>query len=171
MPSKTLQWDKTKSLNKLNNPSCRFQQKLENSITTRSPVSILRSFFFRIVHSLLLPHHSWITAYSCISKAVTYIREKYEELPLKLTLHVWRDGWETQLHSCSVFSLMSCYDRTFNMSRFYNKLHHGKGPMYGVGETIKSVVSRDVKSGKCTINSLKEFAEYANKSVESIATL
>ena len=86
-------------------------------------------------------------------------------------MHVWRDGWETQLHSCSVFSLMSCYDRTFNMSRFYNKLHHGKGPMYRVGETIKSVVSRDVKSGKCTINSLKEFAEYANKSVESIATL
>ena len=108
---------------------------------------------------------SGITAYSCFSKAVTYIREKYQELPLKLTLYVWSDYCATQLRSCYVFSLMSCYDCTLNISWFYNEHHHGKGTMDGVGGTVKNVVFRDAKSGKCRINSPKEIAEYAFKRV------
>ena len=101
-----------------------------------------------------------ITAYSCISKEVIYIREKYQELPpLKLTWYVWSDGCATQFRSCYVFSLMSCYDRTLNMSWFYNERNHWKGPMDGVDGTVKNVVFRNAKSRKCTINSPKEFAE------------
>ena len=117
------------------------------------------------------PDHSRITAYSCISKVVTHIREKYQELPLKLNLYVWSDGCASQFRSCYVFSLMSCYDRTLNVSWFYNERHHGKGPMDGVGGTVKNVVFRDVKSGKCTITSPEEFADFANKRLESITTL
>ena len=66
---------------------------------------------------------------------------------------------------------MSCYDRTLNVSWFYNERHHGKGPMDGVGGTVKNVMFLDVKSGKCTITSPEEFAEFANKRLESITTL
>ena len=66
---------------------------------------------------------------------------------------------------------MTCLDDTLNISWFYNERHHGKGPMDGVGWTIKNVVFRDVKSGKCTNNTPKEFAEYANKRLNSITTL
>ena len=72
---------------------------------------------------------------------------------------------------CYNFSLMSYCDGTKNMSWFYNERHHGKGPMDGVGGTVKKVVFRDAKFGKCTIISPKEFSEYADKKVESIDTL
>ena len=44
-----------------------------------------------LVVVIVSPDHPWITVCSCISKAVTYIRQKYQELPLKLTLYVWSD--------------------------------------------------------------------------------
>ena len=51
---------------------------------------------------------------------------------------------------------------------FCNERHYGKGSMDGVGGTVKNVVFRDAKYGKCTI---KEFAEYADERVESTTTL
>ena len=36
---------------------------------------------------------------------------------------------------------------------------------------MKNAVYRDVKSGKVTINSAKEFAEYANKTITGISSL
>ena len=88
-----------------------------------------------------------------------------------LTLYIWSDGCASQLHSCYVFSLIPCYDHTLNMSWFYKEHHHGKGPMDGVGGTLKNVVFRDVKTEKYTINPTKEFAEYADKRVDSVTTL
>ena len=43
--------------------------------------------------------------------------------------------------------------------------------MDGVGGTIKNAVYRDAKSGKVTINSAKEFAEYVNKTITGISSL
>lgn len=40
----------------------------------------------------------------------------------------------------------------------YNEAHHEKGPMDGVGGTIKNCVFREVKSGRLTIESPEEFA-------------
>ena len=39
----------------------------------------------------------------------------------------------------------------------YNKKSHGKGPMDGVGGTVKIIIFRKVKSGFVTIDSLFEF--------------
>ena len=90
--------------------------------------------------------HLRITAYCCISKAVTYFSEKYQKLPFKLTLRVWSDGCATQFGSCYEFSLILCYDRLLNMSWFYNERQHLKGPMDGLGGTEKNVISKDSKS-------------------------
>ena len=72
-------------------------------------------------------------------KLTLYVcREKHSVLPLKLTLYVWSDGCASQFRTCYVFSLMSCYDVTFNMTWFYNERHHGKGLMDGVGRTVRN---------------------------------
>ena len=34
-----------------------------------------------------------------------------------------------------------------SLSWFYNERHHGKGPMDGVGGTVKNVIFRKIKSG------------------------
>ena len=62
-------------------------------------------------------------------------------------------------------------DRTINLSWYYNERHHGKGPMDGICGTVKNLVFHDVKSSKCIINSAKEFAEYAEESIERISSM
>ena len=46
---------------------------------------------------------------------------------------------------------------------YYNERHHEKGPMDGVGGTVKNMIFQHVKSNKFVINGAKDFAEYANK--------
>ena len=43
-------------------------------------------------------------------------------------------------------------DKTVQLEWYYNKAHHGKGPMDDVGGTIKGVVFGLVKSNKIVIN-------------------
>ena len=54
---------------------------------------------------------------------------------------------------------------------FYNERHHGKGPMDGVGGTIKNVIFRKVKSGQIVVHTPKEFSDAAMKFVPSIITV
>ena len=53
----------------------------------------------------------------------------------------------------------------------YKERHHGKESMDGIGETSKNCVYRDVMSGKCVIDTPKQFAEHADKAVISITSL
>ena len=50
----------------------------------------------------------------------------------------------------------------------YKARHHGKGPMDGVGGTVKTFVFRKAKSGQIVIYSPREFCEAANTFVSSI---
>ena len=52
-----------------------------------------------------------------------------------------------------------------------NEAQHEKGPMNGIGGTIKNVVFREVKSRKVVINSPIEFCEAENKFFPSIKCL
>ena len=84
---------------------------------------------------------------------------------------MWIDGCATQFRSRFVFKLHANYRRDLQLEWNYNETHHGKGPMDGIGGTIKNVVFRQVKSGRVIINSAEEFSVAANKFVPSIATL
>ena len=99
------------------------------------------------------------------------MREKYTHLPLKLNVIVWKDSCAAQFRSRYVFFLLSKFEASINLSWFYNEWHHGKGPMDGIGGTLKNAVYRDVKSGKAIINDAKEFAEYADITIKGISSL
>ena len=43
--------------------------------------------------------------------------------------------------------------------------------MDGIGGTLKNCVYRNVMSGKCVIDTPKEFAEYSKKAVKGITSL
>ena len=43
--------------------------------------------------------------------------------------------------------------------------------MDGIGETLKNSIYRDVMSGKCVIDTPKQFAEYAENAVKGITSL
>lgn len=58
-----------------------------------------------------------------------------------------------------------------SVSREYNERHHGKGPMDGVGGTVKHKVFRAVMSNKYVINTPREFAECAKVEASGITTI
>ena len=84
---------------------------------------------------------------------------------------MWSDGCAAQFRSRFVFKLLANYCRDLQLECNYNDDHDGKGPMDGIGETIKNVVFRQLKSGRDFINSPAEFSVAANKFVPSIARL
>ena len=111
--------------------------------------------------------HSRIASMSCIHMIIEEI-EKTMDLSKVI---VWSDGCGAQFRSRFVFKFLSSYRTDLIIEWNYNEAHHGKGPMDGIGGTIKNVVYRKVKTGKVIVNSAKEFHEAANKFIPSIKSL
>ena len=67
-----------------------------------------------------------------------------------------------------VFCLLTEIQKDVDIVWHYFEARHGKGPMDGIGGTIKNMVFKKVLSGSTVINTPKEFAEFAN-TVSSIS--
>ena len=63
------------------------------------------------------------------------MREKRQYLPLQTNVFVWGDGCATQFRSRFVFIFLSTFDKSVNLTWYYNERHHGKGTIDGVGGT------------------------------------
>ena len=98
------------------------------------------------------------------------IEEIGKIMPLKKAV-LWSDGCASQFRSRFVFKILSQYRPDIHLEWHFNEAHHGKGPMDGIGGTIKNVVFRHVKSGRVVVNSAKEFCDAANQFVPSIKSL
>ena len=69
------------------------------------------------------------------------------------------------------FHWWSHFNTDYTIQWYYNERHHGKGPMDGLGRTVKNIIFQQVKSKTCVINGAKDFAEYANKTINGISCL
>ena len=100
-------------------------------------------------------------ALTCLKKVV----EKAEEINVAKydKIIVWSDGCSAQFSSRFVFRLLTedLFDGV-ELTWNYNEKSHGKGPMDGVGGTVKNIIFRKVKSGFVTIDSPFEFHEPEN---------
>ena len=67
--------------------------------------------------------------------------------------------------------LLSAIHQAIDVECHYNEAVHGKGPMDGVGGTIKNLVFRAVKSGKVSVRGPEEFAKVTNDIIPSIRSL
>lgn len=84
---------------------------------------------------------------------------------------IWSDGCAAQFRSRFTFSLLVDLCPSKSVEWNFNKAHHGKGPMDGIGGTIKNQVYQNVKSGKIILHSPKEFCDAARSIVPSITTI
>ena len=115
--------------------------------------------------------HSRIAAFTSVNKVLTFMHEKYD-LSSGITLHVWSDGCSEQFRSRLVFACSVTWTAPSNFDgTYYNERQHGKGPMDGVGGTLKNLVYRDVMSSKCYIRNTEEFSNYVNKVVNGITSI
>ena len=118
-----------------------------------------------------LSDHSRAAAITSVLTVIDHLREKHQHLPLKTNPIVWCDGFSAQFRSQFVFKLLSSIESSLNNTWCYNGRHHGKGPIDSIGGTLKNCVYRDVMSGKYVIDTLKQFAEHADRAVKSITSL
>ena len=99
-----------------------------------------------------------------------YFQEKYR-LEESLILRFWSDGCSGKFRSRFVLFLLFQFDLEHTIFWYYNERHHGKGPMDGVGGTIKHQIFRAVKSGKVSITNAEYFAAHANAIVNGTKSL
>ena len=78
--------------------------------------------------------HSRVTTLSCIHKTISYIEEKVGAFT---KLHIWSDGCTSQFRLRFVFSFLNHFHIEKEIERNFNEANHDKGPMDGVGGTIK----------------------------------
>ena len=103
-------------------------------------------------------------AISCVDTVIKHVEGK---LSNRLeTVHIYSDGCCAQFRSRFVFQLVCYVQLEKRLIWHYNERHHGKGPMDGVGGTIKSKVFRKVLAGQVVINTAEEFAKVADEICE-----
>ena len=104
---------------------------------------------------------SRIASMSCVNKVIAHSMEKIQQIIS--TVFIVSDGCASQFRSRFVFSLLTHIQQGIQIQWHYNEAHHGKGPMDGIGGTIKNLVFRRVLSEDVVINTPKEFATFADQ--------
>ena len=111
-----------------------------------------------------------ITSMSCLNKVIDTVETEYDTSFTNVIF--WSNGMDTQFRSRFIFQILA---RTMFLNKslywFYNQGHHGKFPMDDVGEIIKNVIFRKLKSGQIVVHTPKEFYGAAMKYVPSIITV
>ena len=139
--------------------SCCYYKDDENILQQKSIVIVTES-----------SDHNRVTSISSLKKVVEIVENSSGKNFRRLI--VWSDGMSAQFRSRFVFKLLAgTLFLEKEISWFYNERHHGKGPMDGVGGTIKNVVFRKVKSGQTVVYTPEDFAKVAGNFVPSIATV
>ena len=107
---------------------------------------------------------------SCLKKRIDTLETECGKSFTNIVL--WSVGMGAQFRSRFIFQLLA---GTIFWNKplcwFYNERHHDKGPMDGVGGTIKNVIFQKVKSGLIVAHTPKEFSDAAMKFVPSIITV
>ena len=105
--------------------------------------------------------HSRIASFPCLHVIMKRVVEEKLRTQVKKVV-VWSDGGASQFRSRYVFHLLSTF---YEFEWHYNEAHHGKGPMDGIGGTVKNIVFKEVKSGRLSIKTPRQFVEAADKLV------
>ena len=90
-----------------------------------------------ICESVTITDYSRAAAMMSVLTVIGHLREKNQHLSLKINPIVWSDGCSPQFRSRFVFKLLSSTDSSLNITWCYNERHHGKGPMDGIGGTLR----------------------------------
>ena len=67
--------------------------------------------------------------------------------------------------------MMTKFDRDISLQWHFFQANHGKGPVDGVGGTVKHAVFRHVLSNKVVIKPPQQFAEYEDSILPNISVI
>ena len=97
----------------------------------------------------------------CVKKEIDHVLSKIIN---KIDMvYIVSDGCASQFRSKFVSKLLTLIHLEIGLEWHFNEAHHGKGPMDGIGGTVKNIIFRKVLSGEVVIGSPEEFARYSNQ--------
>ena len=104
---------------------------------------------------------SRMVSITCVKKVLNHVLSKIVN---KIDMvYIVSDGCASRFWSKFVFKLLTLNHPEIGLEWHHSEAHHGKGPMVGIGGTVKNTVFRKVLSGEVVIGSPEEFAQYANQ--------
>ena len=114
--------------------ACGYFRPSDSAVLTKVPITVVSE----------ANDHSRIAAHTCVSKVIEYVEERMPIANPLRRFFVWSDGCASQFRSRYVFALLNHLHPDKNVKWNYNEAHHGKGPLDGIGGTIKNQVFREV---------------------------
>ena len=107
---------------------------------------------------------------SCLKKVIDTVETECSKSFTNVVL--WSDCMDTQFRSRFIFQLLAgAMFLNKSLYWFYNEGQHCKVPMDDVGETVKNVIFRKVKSDQIVVHTPKEFSDATMEFVPSIITV
>ena len=104
---------------------------------------------------------SRMASITCVKKVLNHVLSKIVN---KIDMvYIVSDGCASRFWSKFVFKLLTLNHPEIGLEWHRSEAHHGKGPMVGIGGTVKNTVFRKVLSGEVVIGSPEGFAQYANQ--------
>ena len=104
---------------------------------------------------------SQMASITCVKKVIYYVLSKIVN---KIDMvYILSDGCASQFRSKFVFKLLTLIHPKIGLEWHCNETLHWKGPMDGIGGTVKNTVFRKVLSDEVVIGSPEEFTQYANQ--------
>ena len=117
--------------------------------------------------------HSRMATHSLILKVIDEVKSQYPRFNdfEKFSIHLRSDGCTFQFRFRFVFHFTVFFPEFYQVVRYYNECHHGKGPMDGVGGCVKNMVFRGVFSEKVVIHTPEDFSRYADGNIKGVSVL
>ena len=117
----------------------------------------------------LVNQHSCENVYLLSNEILKLIEERFSNRTLSFIF--WSDGASKEFRSKYAFDLFAHLQPNKTISWYYFEHDHGKGPVDGVGGTVKNTVLRRVLAKEVVIESPQHFASYANSIIENVTVL
>ncbi|GFO14380.1 otu domain-containing protein 5 [Plakobranchus ocellatus] len=138
------------------------------------------TLFTAIIYSSKTDYTSYVVVSDCQEKdkytVATFNRKIFKDTydsnqPIQ-HVHVFSDGASGQFKNCFNLSLLTnpklLHDQIQSMDWSFFATAHGKGPIDGIGGTVKRAVWRRILQQRVIINSASEFAEIAKETCPNI---
>ena len=102
-----------------------------------------------------------VKSLSCIKKIIPHVEPLIGNVVENV--HIFSDGMPSQFRSRFVFHFLTKIWLEKNITWHNNERGHGKGPMDGIGGTVKNLVFDKVNSCDCVRDTPLQFAQDANE--------
>lgn len=155
------------------NYTCVHQDEVQSAHWHQSQVSLFTAAAYHsgVIHPVVIASDILDHTKETV---VCYVSHLLDEIPSSIRkVEMWSDGPSSQFKNRFIAAALDVLETKYNIKIKWNffATSHGKGPVDGIGGTLKRVVFEQVKRRVCQVTDAASFVEAAKRSGTSINVL